>query len=176
MTPLRLIARPMLASMFVTGGLDAVMNPEGKAKAADPIAGPIASRIPWLPQDPVTLVRLNGAVMLSGGSLLALGRVPRLAALAIAGTLVPTTFAGHRFWEIEDRDQRTMQRIQFFKNLSMLGGLLIAALDTGGRPSIGWRVQHAKGHATAAARRNARDVRRERKTLARGVRARIPLT
>jgi uncharacterized membrane protein YphA (DoxX/SURF4 family) len=61
--------------------------------------------------------------------------------------LVPTTLAGHRFWEESDEKARSMQRIQFFKNLSMLGGLLLAAVDTDGRPSVSWRARRAASHA-----------------------------
>lgn len=68
----------------------------------------------------------------------------------LAGTLVPTTLAGHRYWEIEDKQERAQQRIHFLKNLTMLGGLLIAAADTGGNPSLAWRSRHA---ARAAAGR-----------------------
>jgi hypothetical protein len=41
-----------------------------------------------------------------------------------------------------------MQRVQFFKNLSMLGGLLLAAADTEGRPSMSWRAHRAAEHAS----------------------------
>jgi hypothetical protein len=50
--------------------------------------------------------------------------------------------AGHRFWEDEEKDQ-AQQRIHFLKNLSMFGGLLIAAADTEGSPSLAWRTRHA---------------------------------
>jgi hypothetical protein len=93
-------------------------------------------------------VRLNGAIQLAAGTMLGLGWLPRLSALAIAGTLVPTTLAGHRFWEIEDPQERAQQRIHFLKNLTMLGGLLIAAADTGGSPSLSWRRQHAARKAS----------------------------
>jgi len=162
MSLVRRVARPMLASMFVTGGADNLLHPEPKAKAAEPIAGALAGAIPGLPaNDPVALVRINGAVMLGAGTLLALGRVPRLAAVALAGTLVPTTLAAHRFWEYEDPGQRTMHKIHLLKNVSMMGGLLIAASDTGGKPSVGWRVRHAREHAQAAAGRTGRKARRE---------------
>jgi uncharacterized membrane protein YphA (DoxX/SURF4 family) len=39
--------------------------------------------------------------------------------------LVPTTLAGHRFWAEEDPQAKSMQRIQFLKNLAMFGGLLL---------------------------------------------------
>src|SRR5205814_7752264 len=74
---------------------------------------------------------------------LAMGRLPRLSAMAIAATLVPTTLAGHRYWESEDKQERATQRIHFMKNVSMLGGLLLAAVDTAGNPSLAWRGRHA---------------------------------
>ena len=46
-------------------------------------------------------------------------------ALALAGSLVPTTLAGHRFWEEEDDAARAQQTFQFLKNLAMFGGLLM---------------------------------------------------
>ena len=61
--------------------------------------------------------------------MLAMGRAPRLASLALAGSLVPTTLAGHSYWTIEDPATRKIQRIQFHKNLAMIGGLIFAALD-----------------------------------------------
>jgi putative oxidoreductase len=166
MTLTRLIARPMLASMFVVGGIDSVTNPSGKV----PKAQKVTDRVPELverfapnlpvPTDPATLVRINGGVQVAAGLALATGRMPRLSALALAGSLVPTTLAGHDFWKEKDKTARKGQRIQFFKNVSMLGGLIIASFDTEGRPGVAWRARHA-----------AHDVRREAKGLARQARA-----
>jgi len=159
MAVVRAIARPMLASIFAIQGLDTLRNPGRVAAAAEPVVGPLRERVPVLPESTEQAVRINGAVQLAGGTLLAIGWVPRLAALAIAGTLVPTTLAGHRFWEADEPQTRKQQKIQFLKNLSMLGGLLIAAADTGGRPSLAWRSQHA-----------VRDVRRQSAVAARAAR------
>ena len=126
MSPTRKLARPLLASMFIAGGVDALRNPghrpELVAKAGL--------------QDPEKLVRINAATQLVGGVTLATGRLPRLSALALAGSLVPTTYVGHPFWSEDDKAARKQQQTQFFKNLSMLGGLILAAADTGGRESI----------------------------------------
>ncbi len=73
----------------------------------------------------------NGAAQVLADSLLAIGKFPRLSAAALAASLVPTTAAGHRFWESDDKQERAQQQVHFLKNLSMLGGLLIAA---GNRP------------------------------------------
>jgi hypothetical protein len=75
------------------------------------------------------------------GVLLATSRLPRLAAVALIGSIVPTTLAGHRFWEEADDQTRMAQMIQFAKNAGLLGGLVLAVLDTGGAPSLGWRVR-----------------------------------
>jgi len=143
MTVLRAAARPMLASIFVIQGLDTMLHPERVAPRADPVVRPLAELLPGVAGQTEDAVRLNGAVQFAAGSLLALDIFPRLSALAIAATLVPTTVAGHRFWEVEDDKERAQQRIHFLKNLAIFGGLLIAAADTAGRPSLAWRSRHA---------------------------------
>src|SRR5215475_9495941 len=99
MAVLRAIARPMLASIFIVQGYDTLRRPERVVKKAEPVVQPIAQRVSFVPDDTEKAVRINGAVQLVAGSLLAIGWFPRLSALAIASTLVPTTAAGHRFWE-----------------------------------------------------------------------------
>jgi len=49
---------------------------------------------------------------------------------------VPTTLAGHRFWEATDEKERAMQRIQFMKNMAMLGGLLLVVTERTPRRSV----------------------------------------
>jgi putative oxidoreductase len=126
---IRTIARPMLAAIFVVSGLDVLAKPEARAKLAKPVVDKLAAGVPALPADPVAAVSLNAVVHLGAGSLLMAGILPRLSALALAGSVVPTTLAGHRFWEIEDETQRSQQRMHFLKNLAIFGGLLITALD-----------------------------------------------
>jgi len=134
----RRAARAALAASFISGGIDQMRNPQPKAAPASPIAKPIADRIPQLPNDPESLVKLDGAIKVVGGLGLIVGPFARPAALLLAGSLVPTTLAGHRFWETNDPEQRVSDRVEFFKNVSLLGGLLMTALDTGGRPSVPW--------------------------------------
>lgn len=162
MSLVRTVARPMLASMFLVGGMDALRHPSSKVPAAKPfidrVAGPLN-----LPQDPELLVRANAVTMLAGGSLLATGHFPRLASLALTGTLVPTTLAAHAYWREHDPVQRKQQRTQFLKNLGLLGGLLLAAVDTEGRPGVAYRA-----HLTRkAAERTVHTSRREARHAAR---------
>lgn len=160
MSLLRMAGRPMLASMFIVGGMSSVRRPEEVTPFAEPVVRPIKERVPAMPERTEDTVRLNGGVQVVAGVLLGLGRLPRLSALALAATLVPTTLAGHRFWAAEDPADRAQQRIHFLKNLSMLGGLLIAADDTAGAPSWLWRGRHT-----------ARELRRDAGLVRRSVRA-----
>ena len=125
---IRRLGRELLAPLFVTSGLDAVRNPERNAAKAATVTTPLADAF-GLPDDPVMFVRLNGAVQVVAGSMLAMNRWPRLASLALAGSLIPTTLAGHRFWNEPDPSGRAAQRIQFMKNAAMLGGLLVVVSE-----------------------------------------------
>lgn len=146
--------------MFVTGGIDALRNSRPKVPAAEGVAPQVAAPIPGLRDlDTESLIRVNGGIQLGAGTLLAFGRVPRLSAFALALSLVPTTAAGHRFWEEDDATKRQQQQIHFLKNVSMFGGLLLAALDTGGKPGLTWRTRHSVDHAGKALRRGRRDAR-----------------
>lgn len=151
----------MLSSVFLVGGVNALRNAPALAAKSSPVTDKlvpllkkVAPQLP-VPSDPVVLVRVNAATQIAAGLTLATGRAPRLSAGVLATTLVPTTLGGHRFWELDDTATRSQQRINFFKNLSLLGGLVIAAGDTDGKPGVAWR-----------ARRVAKDTRREAKHLA----------
>ncbi|MBR7743786.1 DoxX family protein [Phycicoccus sp. BSK3Z-2] len=146
----------MLASMFVVGGVDQLKKPAAKSGVARPVVEKVAPLL-RLPEDTELLVRANGVVMVGAGTMLALGKMPRVSAVLLAATLVPTTVAAHRFWEEEDPDTRAMQKIQFLKNLGMLGGVLLAAVDTEGRPGLAYRAHLA----SESAQRTARTTRRE---------------
>jgi putative oxidoreductase len=119
-----LVARPLIAGMFVYGGLDAFRNPSGKAPRAAKVTPAIADAV-GIDADTEQLVKLNGAVQVAAGTTLALGVFPRVSAVALAASLVPTTLAGHRFWEEADEAAREQQTVQFLKNAAMMGGLLM---------------------------------------------------
>ncbi len=166
----RRVARPMLASIFVVGGLDAVRNPDSKVKSAEAVTRPLANKVSALDQDTRDLVRLNGLVQVGAGLLLASGRFRRLAALALIGSIIPTTYAGHRFWEEADDATRTQQLLQLCKNLGLAGGLILAAVDTEGAPSLGWRAKRrARRLDSAVATGRANRGRRAHRSAAAGL-------
>jgi uncharacterized membrane protein YphA (DoxX/SURF4 family) len=162
MHPVRTAARAMLASIFVLQGAEAFNDPDALAPRAqrvtDRVGPAIGSLHPKLPSDARSLVKVNGAVMAAAGLLL-LTPLRRPAALAAAATLVPTTAASHAFWEQTEVGPRKVQRVQFLKNLGLLGGLLLAAADTEGRPGLRWRTGHLMSDANRSLHREARETK-----------------
>lgn len=142
----RAIARPMLASMFIYGGLDSVRDPKSKAAAAQGTAD-LITKTTGRQFEPADLVRFNGAVHVVAGAALATGRFPRLAALTLAATLGPTTSGGHRFWDEMEPGPKRNQTIHFLKNVSMTGGLLMATLDPGPKKKQPRRASDNDGKA-----------------------------
>jgi putative oxidoreductase len=119
---LRFVARMTFAWIFVVSGYDVLTKPGRRTDL-------VAKTVPV--PEPELLVRLNGGMMVAGGTALALGIKPRLAALELAATLVPTTYVGHQFWKQTDPAARRMHRVHFDKNVSLIGGLLAYALTEG---------------------------------------------
>ena len=121
---LQTAGRVFTAPIFISGGYSAVTDPAGKAAMAESTLDAIREYVPGLPDDNELLVRINGGVQILAGTTLLLGIKPRLSALALAGSLIPTRLAGHSFWEMEGGEAKAHQT-QFSKNLAALGGLLL---------------------------------------------------
>lgn len=174
MSLVRLIARPMLASVFVAEGAKTLRDPDDKANRAKPVADrlvPLLERYaPQAPTDTRSLVRLNGAVQLGAGLAFATGRLPRLSAALLAVSEVATTASEHRFWEAEDPEERRRERREFLTGIALCGGLLIAAVDTEGRPGLSWRARRATRDAKRAAKTARREARFATRTARREAR------
>lgn len=137
----------MLSAVFIARGVDALRSPKPGADAARPtLEGlrKLPDRVSRnVPSDPETVARISGAVQIGSGLLLATGRMPRLASAALALSVVPGSLGGHVFWQESDPQRRADERRAFVTDLSLIGGLIIAAADTAGRPSLGWRSRQA---------------------------------
>jgi len=90
----------------------------------------------------------------------------RMSATVLAATLAPTTYVGHPFWQAQDAATRAQQRTAFLKNLGVLGGLLLATVDTEGRPGVAYRMHMV----SRGAERKAKTTRRQAKHAARAAR------
>jgi uncharacterized membrane protein YphA (DoxX/SURF4 family) len=151
---LRRIARPLLSAVFIGQGAETLLNPRPAADAAQPtmaslrrLPDPVATKIP---SDPETAARINAAVQVAGGVLLATGKMPRIASAALALTVIPGSLGAHLFWTETDPERKAQQRRDFLTDLSLLGGLIIASADTAGKPSLGWRSRRAADRISEA--------------------------
>jgi uncharacterized membrane protein YphA (DoxX/SURF4 family) len=144
---IRRIARPMLSAAFISRGVDALRSPKPAAEAARPaleglrkMPDPVGTNVP---SNAETVARVNAAVQIGGGLLLASGKLPRVASAALALTVVPGSLGGHTFWRESDPQRKADERRAFLTDVSLIGGLIIAAVDTEGKPSLGWRGRRA---------------------------------
>jgi uncharacterized membrane protein YphA (DoxX/SURF4 family) len=163
----------MLGTIFVVSGARSVARPDDQVSQAKPVTDrltPVLEKTSsGMPADTRTLIQVNGAAQLAGGLLL-VSRAHRPAAAALALSLIPTTLAGHPFWTEHDPERRRAHQIHFLKNLGLFGGLLVAALDTEGRPGMAWRGGHLVRHARDSARRQVKSTRRQMSMARRQVR------
>lgn len=166
---LRRLARPLFASWFVSQGLDALRHPAAHAQVVRDGLDGLRTRVPASARSaapaPVaaaldgtigdgelaTLTRAHGAAMLVAGGLLAVGRAPRTAALALAGLTVPLVVVnlplGRRgSLTPEEKKARTERLV---RALSFAGGAVLVGVDLEGRPGVSWRVQHARSDRAA---------------------------
>ena len=120
-----LVGRILLAALFIISGF-------GKIGGFEGTAGYIASKGLPMPQVLATLTIL---VELGGGILLAIGWKARWAALAIAVFTLLAAFLFHNFWTVSG-PERMGEFNNFWKNISIVGGMLMAVAFGPGRYSV----------------------------------------
>jgi uncharacterized membrane protein YphA (DoxX/SURF4 family) len=137
----------MLAATFISRGVEALRSPkpaadaarstlEGLSKLPDPVGGNV-------PTNAETVARVTAAVQIGAGLLLTTGKLPRLSSTALALSVVPGSLGAHAFWAETDPSRKADERRAFLADVGLVGGLIIAAVDTEGRPSLGWRARRA---------------------------------
>jgi putative oxidoreductase len=136
--PLPLLGRALIALLFIPSGF-------GKLIGFSATAGYIASKGVPLPQ---AAAAIAVAVELGLGLLLLVGWQTRWAALGIALFTLVITFIFHPFWDVPAA-QMMMQKMNFFKNMAIVGGLFGFAAFGGGGWSVDGRAAHADGRRAA---------------------------
>ncbi len=79
-----------------------------------------------------------------GGILILLGFATRYAALAILLFTIAASLIGHRYWEFTNPQQYGAQHTQFWKNMSMKGGLVLLFVAGAGRIALDWMLAKRK--------------------------------
>ena len=123
--PNAFLGRAIFAPVFYLGAQNAINNADGLAQLIDKRREQVG--LSGLPVGSKELVQINGAAQIGLSSTMALGIAPRLSALGLIGSLVPTTLAGHAFWDQDDAGEKKNQALQFVKNLAVVGGLAFVA-------------------------------------------------
>lgn len=129
--PLALVGRLLLALLFLPAGLSKISGFAGTV-------GYIASKgMPMPTAAAVVAIIVEVAAPLA----LIAGFGTRWAALVLAGFTVVATFVFHNFWAMP-ADQVMMQQLMFYKNIAVVGGLLVLAAHGAGA----WSVDAKRNH------------------------------
>lgn len=130
MRSIRTLARPLVAAPFVISGLETLRDPGPRAEQVAPTIKPIVDRLDWLPtKEPEALVRLQGALSLGTGAMLATGKYKRLTTVLLAGQMIPALLTEHRYWTEDDPERRESERSHLLKNAGLFGALLLVATE-----------------------------------------------
>ncbi|MBO6718194.1 MAG: DoxX family protein [Rhizobiaceae bacterium] len=130
MTPaFLLIARLMLAMMFLDSGWAALSNIEGTAGYFARLGLPLPMLAAWG----------VGLFELAGGALLIAGFLTRPAAALLAAFALVATFLGH-YGQGDDAMLAFMHRQMLVKDIAVAGGLIVLAIQGAGRFSVDGRM------------------------------------
>jgi len=142
----------LLSGYFVVDGLKAAINPEPLVPEAEHLAEKVSQYAQsYLPGDgsPIktaTIVRVHGLVQVTGALMMATGIFRRAGALLVAVSYGEKVF--RRRTSLLSPDATALAR-----ELTLLGGVLIEAGDTQGKPNWSWLA--------ADRRRTSAHVRRQ---------------
>ena len=154
MTLARVIARPLIASSFVFSGVDRLRNAGATAPQLKPVLAGVNKVVPSTASvtgNEKLVGQVLGATQVGAALLLGIGRFSRVAALLLTVTATVNTLVDYRSADASSAEGKKARRTQLLKNLSLIGAVLLAAVDTNGRPGLAWRA----GHLASGARKNA---------------------
>lgn len=122
---LTLVGRLLLVALFLPAGINKLTGFSGTVGYISSVGLPL----PALGAVLALLVEIVGSMALL------VGFGTRIAALALAAFTLVATFFFHNFWGVP-ADQAFVQQLMFFKNLAVVGGLLVLAAQGAG----GWSL------------------------------------
>lgn len=153
----------MLAGYFVADGVKAVTHPASREKDAEPFAHTVvdaahrflpASLASKIPSDIRTLVRIHGGVEVAGAVMLGTGLFRRCGAVVLGLAYLPKVLAARpRLKPLNDSG--------FLREIALLGGVFVAAMDTEGKPSWAWLAADRKTQFAKATSKAIEDKKAE---------------
>lgn len=110
-----LLGRILLGGYFIKNGLNHFKNLKGLTGYAESKGVPM----------PREGVLLTGAMMVLGGLGIVLGVYVQLSITLLVLFLLSTLAKMHQYWKVADPAARMGEHINFYKNLAMIGALLM---------------------------------------------------
>ena len=172
MNLLRGVGRLLLGGFYIVNGVKSIKDPARYVAQVEPVAdrivplarkavGPEAAS--FVPEDPQTLVRVNGAMSLLGGLGIVTGIGRRVGGGLAAASMVTQVLG--RVPDGASEVERAEHKVAQLRDLALLGAALIVTQDTAGRPSLAWRAADTKRRLAAETERTKKQAKRDVKHL-----------
>ena len=129
---IQLLARALISTVFIVFGFQQFTNIAGYTANANIVkfSGMTAGILA-----PVVIAYLVAAIDLIGGLCVLVGFKTRCASIALIIFVILTLFIAHNFWVMEGAP-RVGNQVNFYKNLAIIGGLLLLYVHGPGRYSL----------------------------------------
>jgi putative oxidoreductase len=135
-----LIGRVALSLVFVMVGFGVMLSPDAFARGMKAYGLPFPDLLPWVE---IAINFFGGLVLLAGF------RTRLLSGLFIVFVVV-AALAAHHFWTMTVPAERAAHFTHFWKDVAIIGGLVMLIVTGGGRYSLDHLVS-GRGSATAGA-------------------------
>jgi putative oxidoreductase len=123
-----LLARILLMVLFIITGWAKMLHFDGTVAYMTSLGAPV----------PMVAAAIAVIMEFFVGIMLIIGFFTRPLALLYALFVLGTALLGHQYWTMVDPD-RTANMINFYKNISIIGGLLLLAVTGPGKYSVDGR-------------------------------------
>lgn len=133
---IQLLSRILISTVFIVFGYLQFTNIAGYT--ANPNVVKFSGMVGGL-LTPVVIAYLVAAIDLFGGLCVLVGYKARWASIVLFIFVILTLFIAHNFWVMEGAS-RTANQVNFYKNLAIMGGLLLIFAHGPGRYSLDARL------------------------------------
>ena len=109
MSVVRMLARPLLATGFIAAGVDRLRDADQTAEQLRPTLNRVGGMVPSasaVTGNPQLVAKVLGATQVGAGALLALGKLPRLSGVLLAGTAVLNAVVEYKNADTDTPDER----------------------------------------------------------------------
>ena len=164
MSIVRRIARPLLATGYVANGVESFRNSSTAAQHLAPVisaAGKAAPQLQPALQNQAVVAQGLAAAQVGSAVLFGLGRLPRLSACVLVATTALHAYADYSAAQADTQEEKTARRNAAFKDSSLVGAVLLAAVDTEGSPSLVWRAEHIAGDVRKSASKLGKSTQKQ---------------